>query len=71
MIDFTHTFVDQDEDGHLIFVFLRDIKGKTIGHISHSLILFKMDLLEGCGSKVIAEHHYKNGLPSNDVGDAA
>lgn len=63
MKDFTHTVVDKEEDGHLMFVFLRDIKGKTIGHISHLLILFKMDLLEGFGSKVMVEHHYKNGLP--------
>ncbi|MFA3130070.1 hypothetical protein KWG22_18940 [Acinetobacter pittii] len=61
--DFTFTVVDQEKDGHLMFVFLRDIKGKTIGHISLSLILFKMDLLEGWGSHIIAEHHYKGGLP--------
>lgn len=61
--DFTVTIVVPETDGHLMFVFLKDIKGRTIGQISHSLIFFKMDLLEGLDSQIIAEHHYKGGLP--------
>ncbi|AZC00311.1 hypothetical protein DKE52_006245 [Acinetobacter pittii] len=61
--DFTVTVVVPEIDGHLMFVFLKDIKGRTIGQISHSLIFFKMDLLEGLDSQIMAEHHYKGGLP--------
>ncbi|WP_198077572.1 hypothetical protein [Acinetobacter calcoaceticus] len=61
--DFTLTVVVPETDGHLMFVFLKDIKGRTIGQISHSLIFFKMDLLEGLDSQIMAEHHYKGGLP--------
>ncbi|WIH75499.1 hypothetical protein [Acinetobacter baumannii] len=61
--DFTVTVVVPETDGHLMCVFLKDIKGKTIGQLFHSLIFFKMDLLEGWGSQIMAEHHYKGGLP--------
>ena len=60
---FTHTILDYEEEGHLFFVFLKGLNGKTVGHVCHNYIPFMMDHTGYWGGVETSYAYDSKGVP--------